>query len=127
MGGFCVYGQSLEIARTRAAKKVSEFEPSGEPGKKRRLTQAEWAERVNEKATGIFASMKPVRVSPEFDAPQFARDFIDCAVKTSVLANMAVMCMDKKLDAKGAEVKSKTSGLTLMTWVRYDDAKAKSR
>ncbi|MFP3759254.1 hypothetical protein SB751_35825, partial [Cupriavidus sp. SIMBA_020] len=64
-------------------------------------------------------------LAPNSMPPQFARDFIDCAAKTSVLANMAVMCMDKKLDAKGAEVKSKTSGLTLMTWVRYDDAKAK--
>ncbi|WP_434715477.1 hypothetical protein [Paraburkholderia sp. A3RO-2L] len=79
MGGFCVYGKSMEVARTRAAKKVSEFEP----GSRRPLTEAEWRERVDEEAAGIFTRMKPVRVSPEFDAPQFARDFIDLAARTA--------------------------------------------
>ena len=119
MGGFCVYGQSMEVARARAAKKVSTFDSEA----KRPLTEVEWRERVDEEATGIFARMKPVRVSPEFDAPQFARDFIDLAARTAppshALANMAVMRIDKKLDAKGNEVKSKTSGLPLMTWVRH--------
>lgn len=119
MGGFCVFGQSMEVARNRAAKKVSEFEP----GTRRPLTQVEWKERVDEEAAAIFTRMKPVRVSPEFDAPQFAYDFIDLAARTAppshALANMAVMRIDRKRDAKGNEVKSKTSGLPMMTWIRH--------
>jgi hypothetical protein len=109
----------MEVARTRAAKKVSEFDP----GTRRPLTEAEWRERVDEEATSIFARMKPVRVSPEFDAPQFARDFIDLTARTAppshALANMAVMRLDKKRDDKGNDVLSKASGMPLMTWVRH--------
>ncbi|PVX86441.1 hypothetical protein [Paraburkholderia unamae] len=79
MGGFCVYGQSMEVARARAAKKISTFDSEA----KRPLTEVEWRERVDEEASGIFTRMKPVRVSPEFDAPQFARDFIDLAARTA--------------------------------------------
>ncbi|MFD1555999.1 hypothetical protein ACFSHT_10240 [Paraburkholderia silviterrae] len=116
MGGFCVYGQSMEVARKRAEKKVSEFDP----GTRRPLTPVEWKERVDAEAVGIFAQMKPVRVSGEFDAPQFARDFIDVALETAQCANMAVMRIEKKRDAKGNNVLSKTSGLPLMTWVRHE-------
>jgi hypothetical protein len=116
MGAFCVYAASREVATIRAEKKVSTREG------KRQLTEAEWREKVAIEASAIFTRMKPVRCSPEFDAPQFAADFIDLAEKTAAdaFANMKVMRLGDKVDKKGAPSISKTTGKPMITWVPFE-------
>lgn len=113
MGAFCVYAASREVAINRAEKKI----PTRKG--KRQLTESEWRAEVELEAAAIFARMKPVRCSPEFDAPQFAAEFIALAEKTAAdaFAGMKVMRLGDKVDKKGAAVISKTTGAPVVTWV----------
>nr|WP_132451672.1 hypothetical protein [Paraburkholderia sp. BL8N3] len=113
-----MFAASLDVAKVRAEKKVSTYDKEA----KRPLTESEWRERVALEATNIFGRMKPVRVSPEFDAPQFAKEFCSLAEKTyaDAITNMKVMRIGEKIDAKGNPVISKTTGQPQLTWVPFD-------
>lgn len=47
----------------------------------RELTEAEWLKEVGDATTQIMKSKKMAKLSPMFDAPQFAREFILMASK----------------------------------------------
>ncbi len=76
MGAFCVFGVSRSVCRKSAEKSVSEMKIEGQ--KVVGLTIAEWGAAVRAVADEVFTSTeKRVRISPEFDAPQFCRDWIE--------------------------------------------------
>lgn len=109
MSAFCVFGMTLDAAIKRAEKKLA-----GE-----KLTMDVWKQKVREAAEQILISAKPIQVSPPFDAPQFAEEWIAIARKTSRIYGACVMVRKPKHDKKGNPVIGKASGLPLMAWQPY--------
>jgi len=119
MTAFCVFASSMPAAIERAEKRVSLVDPET----RERRTESEWRALVNDAARGIFAKMKPVQVSPAFDAPQFADEWIELARATGNYDGYAIKCRGISRDKKGAPKISKTSGLEIIAWVNYEPGK----
>jgi hypothetical protein len=115
MGAFCVFGVSRGNCRLTAEKKVP-TSVSDEKGKNRSLSQEEWAARRDLLAARLFdEGARPVKVSPEFDAPQFCRDWL--AVSPGEVRLARVMGRGPKIDKKGNPVVR--GGAPVITWVEY--------
>ncbi len=115
MGGFCVFGISRSVCK-RLAEKVTPTEV-GETEGLRCLSIEEWGGRVRAAADLMFATTrKRVRISPEFDAPHFCRDWI--AVAPTEVAHTKIMCRGEKTDKNGKVIVRR--GMPVMTWVEYD-------
>lgn len=119
MGAFCVFASSMPVARDRAEKRVS----TRNPITKVDLTEAEYRAAVEEIAIGIFAAMKPVQVSPEFDAPMFCDEWISLVRTAGLYEGFVIKCRGIAHDKNGAPKISKTKGTEIITWVTYDPRK----
>jgi hypothetical protein len=114
MGAFCVYGISHSICKANAAKKVAPYETVD--GERRYFTPAEWAARRDALADQLFGDGKrPVKVSPEFDAPQFCADWL--GTNPAQVRNPVVMVRGIKRDKHGHVVKK--NGAEVETWLNY--------
>ncbi|MDD1010930.1 hypothetical protein M5G27_26000 [Pseudomonas shahriarae] len=69
-------------------------------GKRLERTIAEWEEAVEAEVERIMASKKSVRLSPMFDAPQYAQQFIE-------MARASIVCRDLKIRTKAVLVDAK--------------------
>lgn len=119
MGAFCVFGVSKSTCRAKAEKKVPNVIGSGRD--RQPIPISEWAEQVKAKSEEyFFGEQKPVKVSPEFDAPQFCRDWL--SVSPSEVRMARIMVRGPKKDDSGAPVVR--NGAPVMTWVPYEDVAA---
>lgn len=117
MGAFCVYGVSRSLCKAQAEKKVS-VRHDKELG--RAPTIQEWAARVAVMTEQLFIdSDKRVKISPEFDAPQFCRDWI--AADPTHIKQALIMARAEKTDKNGERVIK--AGAPVMTWVEYVEPK----
>lgn len=116
MGAFCVFGISKSVCRAQAEKKTPVAEGSGKD--RRYLTMQEWAVKRDEMTEQLFTAdgTRSVKISPEFDAPQFCNDWI--AVNPSHIRNARIMVRGPKVDESGAPVKR--NGAPVMTWLEYE-------
>lgn len=116
MGGFCVFGVSRSICRKQAEKKTLTWISDGE--KRIELTVIEWGERVAAAADKLFnTTEKRVKISPEFDAPQFCRDWINVA--PGEVRETKIMARLPKINNHGAQVMR--NGAVVTTWVGYSE------
>lgn len=114
MTAFCVLGITLNDCRKLAEKKV----PQKDPQTKQLLTIAEWRDRVDALAAEIFESHeRSKQISPAFDAPQFANDWIGVAERTVRAKAMRIMTRGEKKDKKGIPLVRK--GKVVIGWVPY--------
>jgi len=109
MSAFCVFGMTFDAAIKRAEKKVRDDN----------LPMEQWKKKVHELAEQILIEAKPTQVSPPFDAPQFAKEWIEVARKTSRIHAPKVMVRKPKKDKRGNPVISKTTGLPALGWEPY--------
>lgn len=80
MSGFCVFGVTMEDCIARARKKTR----TRCKELKRELTLEEWAAKADKLAREMFEACHGAKqISPAFDAPQFAADWIAVAKKQS--------------------------------------------
>ncbi|WP_155740076.1 hypothetical protein [Pandoraea pnomenusa] len=109
-----MYGRSRQVAIERAKNKVPTHE-----GRKP-LSESEWMERVQALADEKFLSMKPVKVTHEFDAPQFAEEFITLVerCKAADFASLKIMCQGTKTKADGTPMVNR-DGSPKTGWVPY--------
>jgi hypothetical protein len=115
MGAFCVFGVSKSLCRSKAEKKVPTVVGSGKT--RRHLLVDEWAREVRVQAESLFLTEeKLVKISPEFDAPQFCRDWV--MVNPSEVRMPRIMVRAPKLDDEGNPVLRK--GAPVMTWTDFD-------
>lgn len=104
MSAFCVFGVSREICRTAVAKQQPVFlvGPSG----RRDLTPQEWGAEVERIADRVFNETTKIgRISPEFDSPQFCKDWIAVSPDQVKLTQIMVRipAFDKQGGGKDAE------------------------
>lgn len=109
MSAFCVFGMTEPLAKTLAARKA--------PPKKvlEQMNDEELRDWYEERAKTILESSKHRQVSPEFDAPQFCRDWIELAQKTVKNNGLRIMARGPKPDGKP----NKRTGKVPMTWLPY--------
>lgn len=115
MSAFCVFGVSREDCRKKAERKVRVYDKE----LKRMLTPEEWKERVDALTEELFAQWHaPKQISPSFDAPQFARDWIEVAKRCAQIEQPKIMCRGEKVDPKGKLVLRK--GKPVIGWTLYE-------
>lgn len=120
MAAFCVYGVSRSQCRKQAERDTKTF-VFDEEGNRRELTVQEWGNRVRAATERLFAlasaePAKRAKISPEFDAPQFCRDWI--AASPGEVAHTMIMYRGPKVDKRGAVVMR--LGQPVLTWLEYD-------
>lgn len=127
MTAFCVFGISKSLCKKAAEKKIETFEyVDGEgafTGKsvRRSFSIQEWAIKRDDLAAALFAEGdRRTQISPKFDAPQFARDWIESA--RSEVRDCIIMARGEKVDKHGGPIIK--GGVPVMTWIEYDPSKA---
>ena len=117
MSAFCVFGLSFTKCIEKAEKIVPESIKSN--GKSFPIIQSKHAAYSIMLADELFKDdeIRLTQISPEFDAPQFAKEWMDIAIKTNQARRMKIMVKGKKVDAKGADVIRK--GAAAIGWVDY--------
>jgi hypothetical protein len=98
MTTFAVFGMSESWAREEA-KETTSTHRMGD-GKLVERTIAEWEAAVAAEVARIMASKKSVRLSPMFDAPQYAQQFME-------MARASIVCRDLKIRTKAVLVDAK--------------------
>lgn len=111
MSAFCVFGMTEQKAKELAAKN---------PPPKEVRTPEQSAAYLAERAAHILENAARRQVSPAFDAPQFCRDWIELAARTTKASRLRVMVRDVKTDKKGNPVLNKRTQLPVMAWRPYD-------
>lgn len=113
MTSFCIFGVSKSTCKKQAEAKVptGAWKELGRPP-----TIQEWAAKRDEIAAELFERAdRRVQVSPAFDAPQFALDWLN--VDRSQVRWPLLMVRGEKIDAEGNTVVRK--GAPVLTWVEY--------
>lgn len=114
MSAFCVYGVTYDSCKKQAQKKLSPHVIDGKTT--RMMTAEEYAAAIEEMATALFIKSKAKQVSPAFDAPQFAKEWIDVAQRTKARA-LKVMRKGERTNAKGAPILK--NGKPVIGWIPY--------
>lgn len=115
MSSFCVFGVTREQCKKIARDKISQYDKDIE----RFLTQEEYAARVDAMAKELFeGGARSKQISPAFDAPQFARDWIAVGLKAQAIRTPKIMVLGVKCDKQGAEKMNK-KGLPVISWLPY--------
>lgn len=115
MGAFCVFGVSRSLCRAKAEKKVPTVVGTGQD--RRYVPIGEWAQNVKAMSAELFeGEQRAVKISPEFDAPQFCHDWI--SVSPSEVRNTKIMVRGPKTDENGKPILR--NGAPVMTWHEYE-------
>lgn len=113
MGAFCVFGVSRSACRALAAKQQPTEIPGGGG---RHYTPIEWGKLRDQLAVRLFETVTKVeRISPEFDAPQFCRDWI--SVNPNEIRLAKIMVRGGKVGKDGEPLLRK--GQQVFGWIEY--------
>ena len=94
MSTFAVFGMTRDVALAEAKKRTKGTRKNVEaPGGVEPVPLAEWLELVEKKTEQIMGGGTVRQLSPLFDAPQYAEQFIELARKT-------IQCRDLRIRAK---------------------------
>lgn len=127
MSTFAVFGMTRDMAVAEAKKKVATVKTDGSvPGGRRELTMAEWMEAVEKRAKEIMAGHTVRQLSPMFDAPQYAEEFIALARKTLECRDMHIKLRTTLTDASGQPLTHKKTGAPKTGWRPYVIASSRS-
>lgn len=105
MSTFAVFGMTLDLANTEARKKISGTRKNLKaPGGVEPIPEAEWLALVEKRAQKIMGGGTVRQLSPMFDAPQYAEQFIELARKTLKCRDMHIRAKAVLVDAKGKPI-----------------------
>lgn len=113
MGAFAVFGISRGHIREQVLKRVA-------PG--RNITPAQFEKSIDEIVDKKFETKRArIRISPEFDAPQFCVEFMAHANKADGFRDLAVYARQPKKNKLGEPMKNK-KGRPVISWQPYEVA-----
>ena len=105
MSTFAVFGMTLDLAKTEARKKTSGTRKNLKaPGGVEPVPEAEWRTLVEKRAQKIMGGGTVRQLSPMFDAPQYAEQFIELARRTLKCRDMHIRAKAVLVDAKGKPI-----------------------
>lgn len=108
MSTFAVFGMTRDFATAEAKKKTPATRVNKSvPGGIEYLTDAEWLAAVDRAASRMMEGAKVKQLSPLFDAPQFAEQFIQMARKSCDCRDMQIKAKRIITDAAGKPLLNK--------------------
>ncbi|WP_219274050.1 hypothetical protein [Pseudomonas sp. Xaverov 83] len=128
MSTFAVFGMTLDVAKTEARKKTAGTRKNPKaPGGVEPIPEAEWLELVAKRTEKIMGGAAVRQLSPLFDAPQYAEQFIELARKTLRCRDMQIRAKAVLVDAKGKPIinpKTKAPRVGFSEWPPRDETRA---
>lgn len=117
MSTFAVFGMTRDqaLAEARKTVKTTRKTPKGEES----LTMDEWTALCEKRADEIMQGQKVKQLSPMFDAPQFAREFIEVARRTLECRSLQIRFRSARNDETGKLIINKKTGAPVVTWQDY--------
>jgi len=116
MSAFCVFGMTETVARRLAERQFDTHWAKLTKEQRDSLTPEDSRTWIESRTMEILEGDRVQQVSPPFDAPQFAREWIDLARRTAKARRCEVMVRCEKRDRHGARVISKATNLPVMGW-----------
>ena len=105
MSTFAVFGMTRDVALAEAKKRTKGTRKNVKaPGGVEPIPLAEWMELVEKKTEQIMGGGTARQLSPLFDAPQYAEQFIELARKTIQCRDLRIRAKAVLTDAKGKPV-----------------------
>lgn len=121
MSTFAVFGMTMDLAMSLAKKTTKTTRANPKPGQPAiELSLEDWMLKVERNAEGIMGGAKLRQLSPAFDAPQFARQFIELARKTGRCRDLKIRARVELTDAEGKPLinpKTKQPKVGWQDWV----------
>ena len=119
MSTFAVFGMTRDQALSDARKtvKTSRMTPSGE----QTIGMADWLAMCEKRADEIMAGSKVKQLSPLFDAPQFATQFVEMARRSTQSRSLQIRYRSVAKDATGNIVTNKKTGAPKLIWRDYQN------
>jgi len=108
MSTFAIFGTTMLIAKEKAEKQIKALKNQPD----------DFQKAVNEKAEALLQKMRPVQISPAYDAPQFCTEWLEVAARQTTLGGVRLMCRIKE-DGRTKTGKPKTK----LVWRPYDPIK----
>ena len=128
MSTFAVLGMTLDVAKTEARKKTAGTRKNAKaPGGVEPIPEAEWLELVAKRTEKIMGGGTVRQLSPLFDAPQYAEQFIELARKTLQCRDMRIRSKAVLTDAKGKPIinpKTKSPRVGFSEWPPKQESQA---
>lgn len=128
MSTFAVFGMTRDVVMTEAKKTVKTTRPDPKNlGQKIELTVDEWLHKVGQKADQIMVGVKVKQLSPLFDAPQYAEQFIELARKTGKCRDMRIRAKRVMVGAQGDPIinpKTKAPKVGFAEWPPKQESQA---
>lgn len=117
MSTFAVFGMTRDVALEQARKtvKITRKTPQGEVG----IPMTEWLALCEKRADEIMAGTKTKQLSPLFDSPQYADDFIHPARRTLKCRDMHIKARVTLTDEKGNPLIDKKTKAPKVGWAPY--------
>jgi len=120
MSTFAVFGMTHDVALAEARKTTKTIKPSGKAGcPPIDLTIDEWNEAVDRQVSKIMQGKKIRQLSPTFDAPQYAEQFVNLARKSGGARDLRVRAKCALTDAEGHPIINKKTKAPRIGWVDY--------
>lgn len=118
MSTFAVFGMTRSHARGIAKKKTRTITEGGHL-----LSEIEWMQRVAGETEAIMRGKSIRQLSPKFDAPQFADQFIAMAMREQS-RDLQVRAYRQAKDAAGKPIYVGKSRKLKMEWAPYSSTRA---
>ena len=118
MTTFAVFGMTRAAATEIARKKVPTVVENVV------IPQDEWEQRVQETADAIMHGKQVKQLSQAFDAPQFANQFIQIAMRTQNSRSLHIRAKQVVKDAAGKPVYSPKGKKPKKAWLPYAEKRA---
>lgn len=120
MSTFAVFGMTRAVALAEAKKRTKGTRKNLKaPGGVEQIPLAEWLALVEKKADQIMGGGTARQLSPLFDAPQYAEQFIELARKTIQCRDMRIRSKSVLTDAQGKPIinpKTKAQKVGFADW-----------
>ena len=128
MSTFAVFGMTRDVAMAEAKKTVKTTRPDPKRnGHNIELTVDEWMYKVGVRADQLMAGARVKQLSPLFDAPQYAEQFIELARKSGKCRDMRIRAKRTMVDAQGEPIinpKTKAPKVGFTEWPPKQETQA---
>lgn len=119
MSTFAVFGMTRATAINDARKTTSTTKPGGES-----MTPMEWEQACEKQADKIMRGAKIKQLSNLFDAPQFAKQWIELQRKAGGCRDLHIRYKSVMRDAMGIPLTNKKTGAPKVGWSAYSERAA---
>lgn len=113
MSTFAVFGMTRSLAYAMAKKSVKTIVDGNV------IPESEWLQRVHDSVKSIMDGKRVKQLSDSFDAPQFAREWIEVCRRIEPNRDLQIRARTIVKDELGKPIYSKNGKSPKKAWVKY--------